>query len=79
VHAHIVLIDSGETLVRYFSGTADSSREMRSWCLLSAFLTWYNVPHPSALAQMGLSGDFMSAVMSVRYKILDRKNTTING
>ena len=63
MHADVVLIDSGETLVRYFSGTADPSREMKSWCLLSAFLTWYNVPHPSALAQMGLSGDFIMSAL----------------
>jgi len=59
----LVLIDAGETLVRYFSGTVDLSTDMSSWCLLSAFLTWYNVPHPKALAQMGLTGEFMSTYM----------------
>lgn len=24
--------------------------------MLSAFLTWYNIPHPKALRQMGLQG-----------------------
>jgi len=52
----VMSTDSGETLVRYFSGTVDRSQEMRNWCLLSAFLTWYSVPHPNALTQMGLTG-----------------------
>jgi len=58
-----VLTDSGETLMRYFSGALDVNTEMRSWCLLSAFLTWYNVPHPNALATMGFTGEFISALM----------------
>jgi len=56
----LVLIESGKTLVQYFSGSVDLSADTSSWCLLSAFLTWYNVPHPKPLAQMGLTGEFTS-------------------
>ena len=52
-----MLTDSGETMQRYFSGTVDRSSETNCWRLLSAFLTWYNVPNPKALAQMGLTGE----------------------
>jgi len=58
-----VPVGSGETLLRYFSGTVDLGTEMSSWCLLSAFLMWYNVPHPNTLAQMGLTGELMSAYL----------------
>ena len=58
-----VLTGSAETLARYFSGTVDPSTQTSSCCLLSAFLTWYNVPHPKALAQMGLTGGVTSAYL----------------
>jgi len=60
----IALTDSGETLVRYLSGAVDVNTEMRSWCLLSAFLTWYSVPQPNALAEMRLTGEYVSALIS---------------
>ena len=62
----IALTDSGETLVQYFSGTVDVNTEMRSLCLLSAFLTWYNVPHPNTLAEMGITGEFLLSVNCCR-------------
>ena len=65
VNLDLLLTGSGETLARYFSGAVDSSTVMNSWCLLSSFLTWYNVPHPKALAQMGLTGTLMPHCRSV--------------
>lgn len=48
--------DCGAVLSRYFSGERTLNADPVTAQKLSAFLTWYGVPHPKALAQMGLTG-----------------------
>lgn len=51
------MTESGPVLTSYFGGRdLPGSSTEHSCHLLSAFLTWYNIPHPKALRQMGLQG-----------------------
>src|SRR6218665_3384985 len=51
------MTDSGPVLTSYFGGRDLPGSSTEHGChMLSAFLTWYNIPHPKALRQMGLQG-----------------------